>query len=870
MTTSLNLKANTTDVNTSLATKVDKVTGKELSTNDYTTAEKTKLAAITGTNTGDQDLSALATNTALALKANTTDVITALNLKLDATGNAATATKLATTKNINGVAFDGSADITVTANAGTLTGTTLAANVVNSSLTSVGTVTSGTISLTTDITTSGTLKAGAVTYPNIHGTNGQVLSTTGSGTLSWVSIPSPDLTNYVTTNTAQTITSAKTFSETTTFSKDLTVNGITFGRGGTNVISNTASGIAALSANTSGFNNTATGSNALKSNIIGNRNTAIGYFALEKNTNSFNTAIGSGVLQNNTSGDNNTATGADALTSNTTGVNNTAYGSSTLLSNTTGAGNTAIGYSALFFNNPEGSSTGNNNTAIGNSALRFNTTGSDNTASGTTALLNNSTGSYNAAIGNDAGSYLANGSTDNTTSDYSVYLGSKTKASADNAQNEIVIGYNAIGAGNNTIQLGNTAITNVKTSGSITTGKDLRVNGITVGIGGGNNVSNTVFGNEAFYSNLTGISNTVIGNNALFYSTGSNNTATGSGALFYNTGSNNTASGWRALLYNTTGSNNTAIGYNAGVADGNGTISNATAIGNGAIVAANNTIQLGNTAVTNVNTSGTITAAGMGLGVSAPNASAILEASSTTQGFLPPRLTTTQRDAITTPVAGLTIWNTTNTQLEVYDGSYWKNMVGLLVSPLNVGDTYGGGKVFYIFGPSDNGFIKGQTHGLIAATEDQTTDAGVKWFPDKFYGATGTYIGLGLPNTLAIITSAIVTGTTNMSTFAAGLANSYRGGGYIDWFLPSKDELNLLYQAKDVIGGFATTGYPTYWSSTQKGAINLKDFTSFVKGVENARTQFFFTTTGPDGNVAGTQSDLGINNPRRVRAIRIF
>ena len=52
-----------------LDTKVDKVTGKELSTNDYTTAEKTKLAAITGTNTGDQDLSAYATTSALAAKA---------------------------------------------------------------------------------------------------------------------------------------------------------------------------------------------------------------------------------------------------------------------------------------------------------------------------------------------------------------------------------------------------------------------------------------------------------------------------------------------------------------------------------------------------------------------------------------------------------------------------------------------------------------------------------------------------------------------------------------------------------------------------------------------------------------------------------
>ncbi|HBT93449.1 MAG TPA: hypothetical protein DEB23_04170, partial [Chitinophagaceae bacterium] len=57
MTTSLGLKANATDLTSGLALKVDKVTGKELSTNDYTTAEKDKLAAISGTNTGDQDLS---------------------------------------------------------------------------------------------------------------------------------------------------------------------------------------------------------------------------------------------------------------------------------------------------------------------------------------------------------------------------------------------------------------------------------------------------------------------------------------------------------------------------------------------------------------------------------------------------------------------------------------------------------------------------------------------------------------------------------------------------------------------------------------------------------------------------------------------
>jgi len=54
------------------------------------------------------------------------------------TGNAATATKLAASKNINGVPFDGSADVTVTAAAGTLTGATLNSTITGSSLTSVG------------------------------------------------------------------------------------------------------------------------------------------------------------------------------------------------------------------------------------------------------------------------------------------------------------------------------------------------------------------------------------------------------------------------------------------------------------------------------------------------------------------------------------------------------------------------------------------------------------------------------------------------------------------------------------------------------------------------------------------------------------
>jgi len=88
------------------------------------------------------------------------------------TGNAATATALQTARTINGVSFDGTGNITVTAAAGTLTGTTLASNVVTSSLTSVGTlgsltvtnaVTAGSLDISGGVDVDGTLEADAIT-----------------------------------------------------------------------------------------------------------------------------------------------------------------------------------------------------------------------------------------------------------------------------------------------------------------------------------------------------------------------------------------------------------------------------------------------------------------------------------------------------------------------------------------------------------------------------------------------------------------------------------------------------------------------------------------------------------------------------------
>jgi uncharacterized protein (TIGR02145 family) len=66
----------------------------------------------------------------------------------------------------------------------------------------------------------------------------------------------------------------------------------------------------------------------------------------------------------------------------------------------------------------------------------------------------------------------------------------------------------------------------------------------------------------------------------------------------------------------------------------------------------------------------------VGIGTETPNASAILDVSSTTRGLLFPRMTTTQRDAIASPSAGLVIFNTTSNCLNMFTGAIWNELCG--------------------------------------------------------------------------------------------------------------------------------------------------------------------------------------------------
>jgi hypothetical protein len=149
----------------------------------------------------------------------------------------------------------------------------------------------------------------------------------------------------------------------------------------------------------------------------------------------------------------------------------------------------------------------------------------------------------------------------------------------------------------------------------------------------------------------------------------------------------------------------------------------------------------------------------------------------------------------------------------------------------SIGQFYQGGKIFWLD-------ATGQ-HGLIAATADQSE--GIQWYNGTFTttNAVRDGIGAGMYNTERIIA------IQGVGSYAAQICANYKGGGYGDWYLPSKHELNLLYLQKDVVGGFKS-GY--YWSSTERSD-------------KVAELQHF---------VHGSQDTSAKQHTDRVRAIRAF
>lgn len=177
-------------------------------------------------------------------------------------------------------------------------------------------------------------------------------------------------------------------------------------------------------------------------------------------------------------------------------------------------------------------------------------------------------------------------------------------------------------------------------------------------------------------------------------------------------------------------------------------------------------------------------------------------------------------------------------------------------SNMTIGMDYRGGKLAYILQSGDPGYDAGVPHGIIVATNNQNGGVGVQWggFAADLSGTdypTGTALGDGKSNTETLVrffdsiyqsgdssvgyytydwTSLVDPNTEDFTdgtnTYALGFQNNgnsaakicadyevtVNGITYDDWYLPSKDELDKLYDSKFTVGGYE---YSPYWSSSE-------------------------------------------------------
>jgi hypothetical protein len=331
--------------------------------------------------------------------------------------------------------------------------------------------------------------------------------------------------------------------------------------------------------------------------------------------NSTNTSFGVSSMPITATGGRNTAFGSVALGVLTSGTFNTAIGDNAMRSMATGTENIAIGYNTL-----QAATSAGSNVAIGSRTLES-STANENTAVGYRSMLSCSTGARNTALGLQSG--------------YAITTGSEN------------------------VGIGWAALQGVSTSSFNTS------IGSQSGALARTNQYNTYLGWGAGYAHAAGDNSVYVGSEAGFRSSGGENVAIGklAGGTVVNqvSGDSNVFLGSRAGsdFRMVAASKNVLIGYDA---------QTATFAGSNQLNLANVLWGSGCTGTRN-NPAGSLS-----VGVNTPNASALLDLTSTTKGLLLPRMTTTQINAIATPAAGLTVYNTTLALICFYNGTAWQRV----------------------------------------------------------------------------------------------------------------------------------------------------------------------------------------------------
>lgn len=213
------------------------------------------------------------------------------------------------------------------------------------------------------------------------------------------------------------------------------------------------------------------------------------------------------------------------------------------------------------------------------------------------------------------------------------------------------------------------------------------------------------------------------------------------------------------------------------------------------------------------------------------DSSSLLDIKSNTKGFLPPRMKMAEMTAIHNgnPAEGLMVYCTDCSPKGVYafDGSTW---IAQTSKTYKTGDTAQGGIVFWVDETAQ--------HGLVAAFTDLPNGNTIPWVNGNFTNTKAVKNGIygGGYNT------DLITENQGNGTYAAILCAQYTGNNYGDWFLPSREELNMLYAQKAIAGQFAAGNY---WSSTEfVGQIDSPSYFAWTQNFSNGNKAIANKSTG--------------------------
>jgi hypothetical protein len=159
---------------------------------------------------------------------------------------------------------------------------------------------------------------------------------------------------------------------------------------------------------------------------------------------------------------------------------------------------------------------------------------------------------------------------------------------------------------------------------------------------------------------------------------------------------------------------------------------------------------------------------------------------------------------------------------------------------LQIGSSYGGGVIAYIYQNGDSGYLSGQTHGIVVAPTDQAEFSEWGCF-GSFIGCGSTSIGAGVENTNSIVANCSEIG------IAARLCANLNSNGFSDWYLPSKNELSAIMNNRSTIntalssiGGVSLDPSAVYWSSSESSSSKAFCYYTAFNTVESKDKDFSF------------------------------